>query len=243
MIKRAIRREGELMGTKGWIIFSVVTVVLLGGLIYFSGQNRIDVSGFDLEKPISANETNGQIGDNVFGKKDSKVVLIEYGDFQCPGCAGAHPTIKKITEKYEDSVTFVFRNLPMPSLHPHARAAAAVSEAAGKQGKYWDMHNMLYEKQNEWSGASSSERATVFEGYARTLGLDIETFKEDIASESVTQKINFDLAIAKAKDYKATPSFSLNGTTLSSDVWGDEEKLEQALKDELEKAGIDVDEE
>ncbi len=231
------------MGAKGWIIFSIAAIGALGALIFFSGQNRIDVSEFNLDSIIAAHEKNGEIGDNVFGNKDSRVVLIEYGDFQCPGCAGVNPRVTEIAEKYEDKIAFVFRNLPLTSMHPNARAAAAVAQAAGKQGKYWEMHNMLYEKQSDWSGASSKERGAIFEGYARTLELDINAYNEALASEAITQKINFDLAIAKEKNLKSTPSFSLNGTALDDSVWGDDTKFEEAVLAELKKAGIEIDEE
>ena len=230
------------MGAKGWIIFSVVAVALLGALMYFSGQNKIDVSGYDLENIIAANDKNGQIGDHVYGNKDSKVVLIEYGDFQCPGCGSVHPRVKTLIEQYKDDIAFVFRNLPLTSMHPNARAAAATAEAAGKQGKYWEMHNMIFENQSAWNSASANERGPIFEGYARTLGLDIDQFTTDLASAEVTQKINFDLAVAKAKKFSSTPAFTLNGKEVSQDVWGDDEAFEKAITDALEAAGVKTDE-
>ena len=226
------------MGAKGWIIFSAVTVAVLGALIYFSGQNKIDVSQFDTNSIIQANETSGNIGDHIKGTADSKVLLVEYGDFQCPGCAGAATRVQAIVEEYEDRIAFVFRNLPLASMHPHARAAAAAAEAAGMQDQYWEMHYLLFEKQAEWSSKSVSERTTVFEGYARSLGLDIERFRTDFASESINQKINFDLAVAKEKGYTGTPTFELNGEEVDQDVWGDDEALRTALDEALAKAGV-----
>lgn len=231
------------MGTKGWIIFAAAVVVLLGGLVYLSGRNRIDVSGFNRAAIIGADEKNGNIADHVYGNKDAKVVFIEYGDFQCPGCASANSRIKVVVEKYSANIAFVFRNLPLTSIHPNARAAAAVAEAAGQQGKYWEMHSHLYDKQAEWQGASTAERTGIFNSYAQMLGLDLERFSTDIASAEIAQKINFDLALARADDIQATPSFLLNGEPVEQDIWGSDEALEKAIKDALEKAGVTLDEE
>ncbi len=225
------------MGAKGWIIFSAIAVAILGGLVYISGKNNktLDVSSYNIDQIIGANDQDGQIGDHVFGNKDSKVVLIEYGDFQCPGCGTIHVRVKELTEKYQDKIAFVFRNLPLSSMHPNARAAAASAEAASLQGKYWEMHNMVYEHQDEWSSASAKDRGNIFERYASTLGLDVEKFKTDIASEAVTKKINFDQAVFRRTGLpQSTPTFTLNGKTLEQDIWTDSTTFEEALV----KAGI-----
>lgn len=227
------------MGTKGWIIFGAVVVAVLGGMIYFSNQNKLDVSSYDANKIIAAVEDSGMISDNVFGNKDSKVVLIEYGDFQCPGCGSAHPRIKALTEKYEDDITFIFRNLPLTSAHPNARVAAASAQAAGLQGKYWEMHNILFENQEAWSGASTGDRNNIFRGYAERIGLDLAKFDTDVASTEVAKKINFDLALAKKVEASSTPSFFLNGQVVEQDVWASDEKLEEFILSKFREAGIE----
>lgn len=226
------------MGTKGWIIFAVVAALVLGGLVYFSQQQRIDVSAYDLDTAIAANEDNGNIGDQVFGNKDSKVVLIEYGDYQCPGCASVYPRVKELTEKYQGQIAFIFRNLPLPSLHPNARAAAATAEAAGLQGKFWEMHDKLYSSQDDWKNASASDRNKVFRGYAEQLGLDLAKYDDALTNEAINKKINFDLAIAREKKFTATPSFVINGEELSEETWNDPAKFEAAITDKLKTAGI-----
>lgn len=228
------------MGAKGWIIFSVIAVGLLGVLVYFSGQNKIDVTGLDLDSIIAAEDRNGNIGDHVRGNTDSKVILIEYGDFQCPGCQTVNADVEELVERYEDHLVFIFRNKPLAEIHPNARFAAAVVEAAGKQDRYWQMHALVYRNQSEWSAASSSERAKVFENYARTLGLNVEKLNEDIESESVTKKINFDLAVSREKNVNSTPTFFLNGEVLSQEVWGDKDQFEQALRDAITESGVEL---
>lgn len=234
------------MSKKAWIIFGVICVVFLGGLIFISSRNKVSVDAVDANSILSASDKSGNIADHVFGKADSKVILIEYGDFQCPGCGGAHPMVKKLTEKYKDTMAFVFRNFPLASLHPNARAAAATAEAAGLQGKYWEMHNKLFENQFSWQDLSAGERDDFFAGYAKELALNEDKFKQDFSSSSVNQKINFDTALGKKIGVSATPTFYLNGKELKEirDDQGnmDEKKFEKALTDAMKEKGIKVSE-
>ncbi len=228
------------MSKKAWIIFAVICVVLLGGLVLLSSKDKIDVSNVDVKKIQTASVQSGDIADQVFGKSDSKVIFIEYGDFQCPGCGGAYPIVKSVTEKYQGQVAFVFRNFPLVTLHPNARAAAAAAEAAGLQGKYWDMHNKLYENQNAWENLSPSDRTDFFVGYAKALNLNTDTFKTDMAN----QKISFDQAVGKKAEVNATPTFFLDGGKLT-DIYDDkgavdEGKLDAAFATALKKYGVEL---
>lgn len=226
------------MSKKAWLIFTAVCIVLLGGLVYLSSKDRIDVSDVDVNKIQSGSVKSGEIGDQVFGKADSKVVLIEYGDYQCPGCGNAYAKVKAVSEKYKDQMAFVFRNFPLPSIHPNARVAAAVAEAAGLQGKFWEMHDKLYETQNAWGSLTSSKRTDFFVEYAKQLGLNTEAFKQDFAGTKVNQKISYDQAIGKKSNVSATPTFYLNGKPLSDDVWKDQTKLDAMISAELKTKGI-----
>jgi protein-disulfide isomerase len=225
---------------KAWIIFAAICVVLLGGLIFISSKDKIDVSGVDANKTQKANTQSGDIADHVYGKADSKVVLIEYGDYQCPGCGSAYPNVKAVTEKYKGQVAFIFRNFPITSLHPNARVAAAVAEAAGLQGKFWEMHNKLYETQSSWETLNSSERTDFFVSYAKEMGLNAETFKTDLASAKVNQKISYDQAIGKKINVNATPTFYLNGKGLDQSSWSDQDKLDATIVAEMKNNGISV---
>jgi protein-disulfide isomerase len=228
------------LSKKTWIIFAAVCIVVLGGLIYLSGKNRIDVSNVDINKIQPANDQSGQIADHVFGKADSKVMLVEYGDYQCPGCGSAYPTLKVLSEKYKGQLAFVFRNFPLTTIHPNARVAAAAAEAAGLQGKYWEMHNMLYEGQDDWSGLKGAERADFFVNYATTLGLNADTFKADLSGTNVNQKISFDQAIGKKANVTGTPTLLLNGKPVEQDVWQSQEKFDKLITDELKANKIDL---
>ena len=205
------------MTQKSWIIFGAVVVILFGGLIYLSSKNSIDVSKINTNSVLGATKDSGNTADHVFGKRDSKVLLIEYGDYQCPGCGGAYPQLKTVSEKYKDKIAFVFRNYPLTSLHPNARAAAAAAEAAGQLGKYWEMHNILYENQSSWENASGTDRTDIFADYAKQVGLNEQDFRNALTKQNkrINQKINFDMALGKKDGVTGTPTVLLDGKKLT----------------------------
>lgn len=219
-----------------WIIFIGACVVMLGGLIFFSSKDKVDTSNTDPATIV----TTGDIPDHVYGNKESKVVLIEYGDYQCPGCGAAAPQVKAIADEYKQDIAFVFRNFPITSIHPNALAAAAVAEAAGQQGKFWEMHDLLYQTHSVWSNYSIDERSKSFEGYAKQIGLDIEQYKTDAGSKKVSNKISLDKSLGAKAGVESTPSFFLNGTevdkdTVSDVMSGKGDKLRQKIDEALKK--------
>lgn len=228
------------MSKKAWIIFAAICVVVLGSLIYLSSKNKVDVSGVDVNKIQAASKESGNIADHVFGKTDSKVMLVEYGDFQCPGCGAAYPNLKKVSEKYEGQLTFVFRNFPLASLHPNARAAAAAAEAAGLQGEYWAMHNLLYENQSSWENLASDKRTDFFAQYASQVGINVDKFKSDLASSDINAKISYDQALGKKLNITGTPTIYLNGKEVSQDDWSNADNLDKAVAAALKENGIEL---
>lgn len=226
------------MSKKAWIIFAAVCVAILGSLVYFSSKNNIDVSGIDGNKIQPANAKSGGIADHTFGQANSKVILIEYGDFQCPYCGQDYPGIKAIAQKYQGQISFVFRNFPLTSRHPNALTAAAAAEAAGLQGKYWQMHDVLYNNQSEWGDSTSMQRTSLFQKYATNIGLNVNTFTSDLASNSVSQKISFDQALGAAAQVSATPTLFLDGTKVDDTTAATQTKLNTAVANELKKQGI-----
>ena len=199
------------MTTKTWIIFSVLCVAILGGLIAVSQGSKIDVSNVELSAIQPATKMSGDIADHATGNTKSSVVLFEYGDYQCPGCESAYPIIKQVTDKYKDQIAFVFRNFPLTSIHPNALAAASASEAAGLQGKYWQMHDKLYEDQASWRDLNGAARTDYFVSAAKDLGLNDGTFRSDLDSKRVSGKISFDKALGEKAGITGTPSFFVNG--------------------------------
>lgn len=200
----------------------MAVVALIGGLIIWTRVTNpsADVSSVDNNSILATTAESGNIADHAEGKLDSKVLFIEYGDFQCPSCGGAYPNVKTITEEYGDRIAFVFRNFPLTSIHPNAKVAAAAAESAGLQGKYWEMHDLLYENQDSWKSLGTTERTDAFVSFANQLGLDTAKFKEDLSNPDVTKKINFDMTLGKANGVSATPTFFLNGEKLDEATAG-----------------------
>jgi protein-disulfide isomerase len=220
-----------------WIIFSVIIIGIITALILLSNGSKTDLSGVDAFAVQKATKQDGNIGDHVFGKADSKVTLIEYGDYQCPPCGSMYPIVKSTTEEYKEHLRYIFRNFPIPELHPNARAAAASAEAVGLQGKYWEMHNRLYETQSDWSDLSINERGAFFENLAKELGIDINKYKSDLAKSDLTKKIDYDISLGRESGVDATPTFFLNGKKLDASAYSSEDKFKQTIKDALKQAG------
>lgn len=229
-----------------WIIFGSLAVGavvflllikngLIPGLDSLKDTSIVNIEKIDINAIQPANDQDGNIADNVFGNPDSKVTLIEYGDYQCPPCGSVYPLIKTVTEKYKDKIRFVFRNFPITTMHANAKAAAGTVEAAGLQGKFWEMHNKIYENQSDWENLSATERGNFFENYAKEFNLDINKFNIDIASTSITNKINYDYELGKKAGVEGTPTFYLNGNKLAQDIFGDQTQLSTALDLEISK--------
>ena len=229
------------MEVKHWIIFGVIVVAIIGGLIYMSPKSTIDVSDIGKAgsgKILPAEERNGNIGDHVFGNKDAKVLLVEYGDFQCnPGCRLFHENFTPIMqdETYKEKIAFVYRNFPITKAHPNANAAAASAEAAGLQGKYWEMWDALFANQAEWSAASASERNSYFEKYATAVGANLEKFRTDYTSDAVSKKIRFDTALGLIAGVEGTPTLFLNGEQVEGDKISSTESIKALIDNALKE--------
>jgi protein-disulfide isomerase len=187
------------------IIIAVLAVVaIIGGAV---------VLGKD-------NEVSGEVSSYVYGKQDSTVRVQEYGDFECPACSAYYPIVEQIKEKYKDQIAFQFHHNPLVQIHRNALASHRAAEAAGKQGKFWEMYNELYANQESWNGPSQSDPVgatteqaiTIFESYAEKIGLDVARYKIDVADPSTLATINADIADGKSKfNVTGTPTFVING--------------------------------
>lgn len=188
------------MDKRFWAIIGII-VVFFAGILIFHNNN----SG-------STSKTSSQPTQHFEGDLSSKVKLQEYGDYECPVCESYYQVVQQVQQKYNDTVRFQFSNLPLLQIHPNAFAGARAAEAAADQGKFWQMHDMLYEAQNweEWS--TSSNPVPYFKTYAESLGLNYTQFQKDFASSATNDKINADIAAFKSTGQEeATPSFFING--------------------------------
>ena len=139
----------------------------------------------------------------VRGPANAKVTIVEFSDFQCPYCARVTPTLERIKAEYGDDVRLIFKHLPLPN-HARAPAAHAASEAAHRQGKFWEMHDKIFEKPRDLAPAT-------FERYASEIGLDVERYKRDVVSDSVKNQVDADLRQSRDLGVNSTPAFFING--------------------------------
>ena len=146
---------------------------------------------------------------HVRGEAGAPVTLEEFADFQCPPCAALHPELKKIEEEYGPRLKVIFRNFPVIALHKHALQAAHAAEAAGLQGRFWEMHDMLYQNQSQWDKADNVR--PIFSDYARSLNLDVQRFNSDMDSTEVSKRILADQDRARSLRVKGTPTLFING--------------------------------
>lgn len=182
----------------------------------------------------SAGEPVSNGSNNFYGKLDSKVALTEFVDFQCEACYAFYPTVKAIKEKYKDKVKFQIRNFPITSGHQYAKMAAAYAESAARQGKFFEMHDKIFEGQKTWETASKPNE--YFDGYAKEIGLDMTKLTEDVKSTEVSAVINADLKAVKELGGNGTPTFSLNGKKIENPK-NDVESFSKVLDDALKEAG------
>lgn len=160
---------------------------------------------------VNGTSTSVEVNDSdwIRGNYEAPVTLVEFGDFECPACANYYPLIKKLEESFPDNLRVVYKQYPLVSIHKNALGAAKATEAAGKQGKFWEMHDMLYEKHDEWAEIRSPN--SKFEEFAELLGLDLDKFKSDIDSDDVSGLVNEDINTGRGLVINSTPTFYLNG--------------------------------
>ncbi|MFD4367800.1 DsbA family protein [Rhodococcus sp. NPDC058521] len=147
--------------------------------------------------------------DHIRGREDAPLTLVEYGDFECPFCSKATGSIRDVRNRFGDDIRYVFRHLPLDDVHPHARFASEASEAAGAQGRFWEMHDHLFAN----SDALSEDE--IYE-HAEGLGLDMETFEEAMRKGSPRHRVDDDELDAVSSDFRGTPTFYLGAS--SSDL-------------------------
>jgi protein-disulfide isomerase len=144
---------------------------------------------------------------HIRGNPDAPVTLEEFGDFQCPPCGQFATFVGELLKEYDSRLRVVFRNFPL-SAHKHAREAALAAEAAGFQGKFWEMYDTLYREQEMWSNATDARG--LFESYAGMIGLDVDKFKKDVDSDKARERVDSDEALADSLGIKVTPTLFIN---------------------------------
>jgi protein-disulfide isomerase len=195
----------------GGFLIVVAVVVIVGIAVSGTGSgSTAPPSDFATTTTSAITSADWQEGDVT-----STVSVIEYGDFECPACGEYFPIMQQLLQTYGNRVDFVFRNFPLTTLHPNAEIAAQAAEAAGLQGKYWQMHDLLYTDQNNWVNDSPTTVVKdYFDGYASSLGLNVSKFDTDINSSAVVNKVQDDVNSGNAAQVNHTPTFFVNLTQI-----------------------------
>lgn len=154
------------------------------------------------------------------GRADALVTLVEYSDFQCPACAGAEPLLVSLEETHKDDLRVVYRHFPLTGIHDKAQITAEAAEAAGAQGKFWEMHDLLFQRQRDWASLPPDQMPEVLAGYAQELGLDVERFRQDLREHTFQAKVMAQYQDAIAMGLPGTPSLIVNGRMYPIDQWG-----------------------
>jgi len=185
------------------IVVGVAMVTLGSGTMLYRAK-RPQVKNIPESQSVAA---RSDASAHVRGNPDARVTLEEFGDFQCPPCGQFASFVEELLREYDSRLRVVFRNFPLPA-HEHAREAAQAAEAAGFQGKFWEMHDTLYREQLAWSKAPNTRE--LFESYASTLGIDLEQFKKDMESDKARERVDSDHALGDFLGVKVTPTLFIN---------------------------------
>ena len=184
--------------------------------------------------PPSGAEPPGAEPPWVRGNANAPVTLEEFADFQCPSCGAYYPELKKIESEFGDRLRVIFRERPLVPPHEHALIAAQAAEAAGLQGRFWEMHDKLYENQKDWSEAR--DLVPILVDYAKQIGLDTDRFMKDLNGEVVAARIFQDGKRAHALNVNGTPTFLVNGKEAKDEQWKPE-GLRAMINQALREAG------
>lgn len=207
---------------KFFIVLAVIAAAFVGFTVL--GNKGDETEAVDTTKSSS----------NYYGKLDSPVTLTEFVDFQCEACYAYYPYVKQVKEQYKDRVRFQVRYFPIVSGHQFALQAARSGEAAARQGKFWEMHDKLFEGQKEWERVSDPQ--PFYDQYAKEIGLDMTKFESERKSSSVNAIIQKDLRDVQELGGTGTPTFVLNGKKIETPK-PSIEAISKVLDDALAKAG------
>jgi protein-disulfide isomerase len=168
-----------------------------------------------IQTPPTGTMVAGAEPTHTRGVQSAPVLLEEFGDFECPPCGALYPLLKEIEKEYGDRLRVDFRQFPLVTMHKHAYDAARAAEAAGMQGKFWEMHDMLYEKQNVWTVAPDPR--SEFLNYARALNLNEDAFMRDMVGEQASMRVALDIRRGKSLNVIGTPTVFINNRQLKAE--------------------------
>lgn len=229
------------------IIAAVLIAAIGGGALLMKSSPNDSAAPPAPSRPITSGATQpagptraagparSTVGDeppaHIRGAANAPITLEEFSDFQCPTCGLMHTVLKQLLIKYPTQLRLAFRHFPLRQIHRHAAEAALAAEAAGLQGKFWEMHDLLYEKQSEWSGVETA--IPLFMQYAQSLGLDTARFARDMTSTTASMRVLADERLGQSLGLTGTPTFFIDGRPLPYEQSNTLEKLSAAVDYEL----------
>jgi protein-disulfide isomerase len=183
------------------------------------------------DTPSTRSHVEIKPGSHLRGAQDAQLTLAEFGDYECPSCGAWHPLIKEILSRYPAKLRLDFHHYPLVSIHPNAMAGAIAAEAAGEQGKFWEMHDQLFQTQRDWG--EKQDPKPVFLVLAYRIGLDVNRFNQSMSSPALQSKILQDVSNAQDLRIDGTPTFYLNGEQIHPKA--SIEELVQLIESRLHK--------
>lgn len=187
-----------------WLLIGSLTVTLIAVIaVAFLFTQKANA-------PVAPADPKLVLGEERFvrGKKDAKVTIVEFSDLQCPACKSTQPLVEDILKTASDGARLIYRQFPLRQVHKNALAAAKAAEAAAKQNKFWEMHDILFDKQTEWE--KDTDPSGHFEAYAKEIGLKLEQYTKDVADKSIEEPILRDEADGNTLGVDSTPTFYVN---------------------------------
>jgi len=203
--ERAAKKRRLIKSATIWsgVLFGLIVVVL--GMIKITSRPQSGLTWLADQNSVI---------NWIKGSKSAQIILVEYSDFQCPACARYSRITKRLIEELGDDFQLNFRHYPLKQ-HTNAELAAKSAEAAGRQGKFWEMHDLLFERQKEWTKKKNEDTGKLFVQYAVSLNLNVEQFQSDFHSQAVTNKVHNDARSGRISGVKGTPTFFLNGQKIT----------------------------
>lgn len=189
----------------------IPTLIIAGALLVSCGSATTTNTNAGVSTGTGVDMSGATPAMHIAGNPQSKVVLVEFSDLQCPACKNADPSVKSILKDYGDRIRFEYRHFPL-EMHMNSKKAAYAAVAADKQGKFWEMKDKLFATQEEWG--ETPEPMQMYVTYAKDLGLDTTKFEQDANSQAVKDAVEKDIALGNQIGVNATPSFYLNGKRL-----------------------------
>lgn len=207
------------------LIFWLIVVFIVAGTILLIIGGGGKTQQFKVDAIGEAEQTKGN--------PEAKITIIEYSDFQCPACATYYPVLKALASEFENYVYFGYRHFPLRAIHDKADLTSQAAEAAGLQGKFWEMHDMIFDNQTSWASKTPAEALVELTGYAEKLGLDMEKFTTDINSKAVKDVVDASYANAQQLGLPGTPSIFLNGEMIQKPA--NYESFRQLIRQKIEE--------